>query len=488
MVISDTINIAGDTIVATSRGVTSEPMHIGSKLQLSGAADAGTDYVASQLMSFVEEVLSFVGLENYASAEKALYATIVILFSFVAGVLVQWILSKVLHNIPHQYKGHFIISLESERFFAKLSRVIPPVLFLALIQVMYSPDDSLSLLLSKCAWIYMVFLSAIALTTFVTAVYKNFDVVRNKKNMPLRGIAQLIKGAIWILTAIIIISIIVNRSPVTLIAGLSAFAAVLMLVFKDSILGVVAGVQLSDNDMLREGDWIKVDGTTANGTVKEVSLVSVKVLNWDNTITTLPPYSLITGSFQNYRNMKDVDRRRIMRTYNIDADSIRFADEEIFESVGKLPGMKEFIATKISQRDAGKTENITNSAGLVNGTIETNLGLLRAYLGMYLNKHPHIDEKCTCFVNVLEQTANGIPLQVYCFTATSDWINYECIQSEIFEHIAAVLPYFKLYTFENPSGRDSVNEGYLEAGGSPDDLYGLPYPFVRRKDSDDKNQ
>ena len=334
----------------------------------------------------------------------------------------------------------------------------------------------------------MVFLSAIALTTFVTAVYKNFDVVRNKKNMPLRGIAQLIKGAIWILTAIIIISIIVNRSPVTLIAGLSAFAAVLMLVFKDSILGVVAGVQLSDNDMLREGDWIKVDGTTANGTVKEVSLVSVKVLNWDNTITTLPPYSLITGSFQNYRNMKDVDRRRIMRTYNIDADSIRFADEEIFESVGNLPGMKEFIATKISQRDAGKTENIINSAGLVNGTIETNLGLLRAYLGMYLNNHPYIDEKCTCFVNVLEQTPNGIPLQVYCFTATSDWINYECIQSEIFEHIAAVLPYFKLYTFENPSGRDSVNEGYLEAGGSPDDLYGLPYPFVRRKDSEDRNQ
>lgn len=482
MVMSDSIKVVNDTIINTSSGVTSEVMEIGRTIQLPDKAEAGTHYIASVLMDLVDVVLSVLGLENYESAEKALYATFVVLFSFVVGYIFQWILVKILHRVPHHFKGHFIISLESESFFSKLSRIIPPILFLAFIQVMYSPSDSLYKILTKAGWIYVVFVSALAATTLVAAIYKNFDVVRNKKNMPLKGIAQLLKGSIWILSIIVIISILVERSPVTLIAGLSAFAAVLMLVFKDSILGVVAGVQLADNDMLREGDWIKVDGTTANGTVKDVSLVSVKVQNWDNTITTLPPYSLITGSFQNYRNMKDSDRRRIMRSYMIDADSVKFADDEIFESVKKLPGMKEYIEKKLVQKNNGIVENINNSEGLVNGSIETNLGLLRAYLGMYLNSHPHIDsESSTCFVNTLQQTSSGVPLQVYCFTATSDWILYENIQSEIFEHIAAVLPYFKLYTFENPSGRDSVNEGYLEAGGNPDDLYGLPYPFLHRK-------
>ena len=484
----DTVNNFTDTISNKMSGATSEPMHIGHSLQLSDKAEAGTHFIATQVMDFVDATLSLIGLEGVESAEKALYATLVILLAFGVGAVVRWILVKIIRNIPYHYKGHFMLSLESESFFSKLSRIIPPILFLAFIQVMYEPTENLSLLLTKCGWIYVVFVSAIAATTLITAIYKNFDVTRNKKNMPLRGIAQLVKGTIWILATIVIVSIIVDRSPVTLIAGLSAFAAVLMLVFKDSILGVVAGVQLSDNDMLREGDWIKVDGANANGTVKEVSLVSVKVQNWDNTITTLPPYSLITGSFQNYRNMKTMDRRRIMRNYMIDADSVKFVDDEILEMVATLPGMKEYIDTKLAQKKAGKEENINNSQGLVNGTIETNLGLLRAYIGMYLQQHPHIDsEGSLCFVYTQEQTPNGIPLQVYCFTATSEWVEYECIQSEVFEHIAAVLPKFKLYTFENPSGRDSVNEGYLEAGGNPDNLYGLPHPFIKKDSSDNQS-
>lgn len=491
MTTSDTIKVIQDSIA--HGGVTSEAMDIGRTLPLSQTAEASTHYVASFLMRLVTQIMEMFGITGNDSVEKALYAALVIVLAFGVGAIIQWILVKILHHIPYHYKGHFVISLESERFFSKLSRVIPPLIFLAFIQVMYPASDSLSALLSKCGWMYVVFVSASALTTFVTASYKNFDVVRNKKNLPLRGIAQLVKGAIWILAAIIIISIIVNRSPVTLIAGLSAFAAVLMLVFKDSILGVVAGVQLSDNDTLREGDWIKVEGTTANGTVKEVSLVSVKVLNWDNTITTLPPYSLITGSFQNFRHMKDGHRRRINRCYMIDADSVRFIDDEIIEKVSLLPGMKEFIEKKQKQKAQNKEENVNNSEGLINGTIETNLGLLRAYLGIYLKNNKNIDHTPVmsnnfCFVNTLEQTPNGIPLQIYCFTATSDWIAYEAIQSEIFEHIAAVLPYFKIYTFENPSGRDTVNEGYLEAGGNPDDLFGLPYPFMKDRHNDKSKQ
>lgn len=210
----------------------------------------------------------------------------------------------------------------------------------------------------------------------------------------------------------------------------------------------------------------------------EVSLTSVKVLNWDKTTTTLPPYSLVSGSFQNYRTMQTSGTRRICRTYFIDADTVRFLTPDMLAGYQDIPFMKDYIAGKLAQRKGGKEENVNNSEGLADGTIDTNLGLFRAYVKMYLDSLASISHKDTCFVNTLQQTANGIPFQIYCFTATSSWIPYEDIQSEIFEHIAAVLPRFGLYVFENASGRDEINNGYLEANGNPAKLYGLPYPFM----------
>ena len=236
-----------------------------------------------------------------------------------------------------------------------------------------------------------------------------------------------------------------------------------MLVFKDSILGVVAGVQLSENDSLHVGDWIRVNGTDANGTVTEVTLTQVKIENFDKTIVCLPPYQLISGSFTNYRPMQESNTRRIMRSYQIDADSIVPTTPEWLESMKKIPFMDHYITRKQAQAAAGKVQNVENSEGLVDGSIETNLGLFRAYLKMWLDANDMIDKNSTCFVTTLAQTVYGIPLQVYCFTSTSSWLPYEGIQASVFEHIAVMLAKFGLYTNEQASGRDSIIEGYIEA-------------------------
>lgn len=466
---------------ASHGGATSEVMNVEHTILLPDGAVESTHYLASLLMQLVHSILDVFGLEHYSSLVAALYAVIVIALAFGVGAIVKWILLKIVNKFAGHYDSELINNLRSVKFFSKISRIIPPLIFLVFIELAFAVKGNLSMILTRGGWIYVVATSAIAINAFVESVFLHINEQRNKKNLPLKGLLQLLKWVVWIIGTIVIVAIIVNKSPATLFAGLGAFAAVLMLVFKDSILGVVAGVQLAENDMVREGDWIKVDGTTANGTVKEVSLITVKVLNWDKTITTLPTYSLITGTFQNYRNMQESGTRRIMRKYFIDADSVRFVDDTIMEEVRKIPLMAEYIAKKSQQRENGVVENVDNSESLVDGTIDTNLGLFRAYMKMYLDNNPNIDPYSLKFVNTFEPTPNGIPLQVYCFTTTSVWASYEAIQSEVFEHIAAMLPKFHLYTFENPSGRDSVNEGYLESGRDASDLFGLPYPFLRKK-------
>ena len=250
-----------------------------------------------------------------------------------------------------------------------------------------------------------------------------------------------------------------------------------MLIFKDSILGVVAGVQLAENDSLHVGDWIAVAGTNANGTVQEVSLTAVKVLNWDKTTTTVPPYSLITGGFTNYRSMQTSNTRRICRSYMIDADSVLPATPEMLDSIRQVPFMDEYITRKLAQKAAGKTADVDNPEGLVDGTIDTNLGLFRAYFKMWLDANPQISHDDDCFVSTLPQTAGGIPFQVYCFTATSRWFAYEAIQDGVFEQLAAMLRFFRLYTFENPSGRDTVIDGFISPGKDINAVFGIPYPF-----------
>ncbi|MCM1006024.1 MAG: mechanosensitive ion channel family protein [Prevotella sp.] len=447
-------------------------------IKLPTIANESAHFISMLLMDIVKFICDVFGLEHNENIISLLYATLVIVIAIVLGGLIRsgilWIVRKIAEHAQYP----LMRDLRKQSFFSKLCRIIPPLFMILLMQFALSSQDAIIYWIEKVIWIYILYCIALALNTLIFVIWQHIDERENKKKLPLKGFVQVIKAFNWIVVIIIAVAIIVNKSPATLLAGLGAFAAVLMLVFKDSILGVVAGVQLSENDMLRVGDWIKVDGTSANGTVIDVTLSSVKVLNWDKTITTVPPYSLISGSFQNYRSMQESGTRRICRTYYIDTDTVRFCSPDMLEEFKKITFMEEYINKKLAQKQAGKVEDVNNSEGLVDGTIDTNLGLFRAYMKMYLDANPHISKQDFCFVNTLQQTNGGIPLQIYCFTDTSAWVAYEAIQSSVFEHLTSVLPQFGLYAFENPSSRDSVNEGYLEASGNPANLYGLPYPFM----------
>lgn len=457
--------------------------HIDTAIQLPKIANESTHFVATLLMDIVQWVCDILGLENNEKLINLLYAALVITLSIFIGIGVRRVVLWGARKVARHTKHPVITSLLDADFFSKVCRIITPLVVIMLMQFTLASGDKLITWIEKFVWIYVLYCFASALNTLIFVVWMQIDHRENKKRLPLRGFVQVVQGLVWFVVVIIALAILFDKSPAALLAGLGAFAAVLMLIFKDSILGVVAGVQLSENDVLRVGDWIAVEGTTANGTVTEVSLTAVKVQNWDKTVTTVPPYSLVTSAFKNYRSMQQSGTRRICRVYNIDADTVRFCTPEMLEAARKLPLLGEYIDKKLTQKKAGKVQDVNNSEGLVDGSIDTNLGLFRAYLKLYLDANEHISHTDDCFITTLQQTPNGIPVQIYCFTNTSAWIPYEGIQSDIFEHVAAVLSVFGLYAYENPSGRDTVNNGYMEQpGADAAKLYGLPYPYMNGVD------
>lgn len=454
------------------------------KVELSHQAEVSTYAVARFFMDISTWLLSLFGLDSNAELFTFVYACMVFAVAFAIGYIFQAIILVIAKSVGKHINSDIYQLLLKDRFFTKACRIVPAIVFLILLQFTMGGKQTLLSLLTRVTWIYIIFIVAKSLTIVSSVAWKHIDARENSRRLPLKGLVQLVKGIIWIVAIIIIVAILVNKSPGALLAGLGAFAAVLMLIFKDSILGLVAGVQLSENDSLHVGDWIKVNGTDANGVVTEVSLTCVKVLNWDKTTTSLPPYSLISGAFTNYRSMQLSNTRRIQRVYMIDADSIVPTTDEMLDSFSSIPFLKEWIEKKKAQRDAGKVEDVANSEGLVDGSIETNLGVFRAYFKMYLDAHTRIEHSGgdnVCFVTTLTQSSTGVPLQIYCFTNTSAWLDYEAIQASIFEHLAAMLSRFNLVAFEYPSGRDTVLEGYLSPGKNPSDVFGMPYPFFNNE-------
>lgn len=413
--------------------------------------------VAKFLMHISYDFLSLFHLESHKELFIFVYAVLVFLISFGIGLLLQWLIVTIGTHIHSKASNDIYTNLVAKKFFTRICRLIPAIIFLIFIQFTLASNTTLSDWLTRITISYMLVITAVALCSLADVMWIHINSRENKRKLPLKGLVSLTKGIIWIISLIIIVAILVDKSPASLLAGLGAFAAVLMLVFKDSILGVVAGVQLSENDSLHVGDWIQAGN--ANGTVQEVTLTSVKVQNWDKTITTLPPYNLVSNGFTNYRNMQDSGTRRVQRTYLIDSESVVETTDEMLDAFAKIPLMADWIAKKRAQKAAGKIENVFNSEGLVDGSIETNLGVFRAYLKLYLLQHPHVyhndsDGFSVDFVSTLPQTSSGIPIQLYFFTNTTNWTAYEAICASIFEHLAVMLYRFQLNTFEFPTGKD----------------------------------
>ncbi|CAI0733423.1 Miniconductance mechanosensitive channel [Serratia marcescens] len=272
--------------------------------------------------------------------------------------------------------------------------------------------------------------------------------------LPLRGIFQGLKLVAAILIGIMIVSLLMGKSPLLLLSGLGAMTAVLMLVFKDPILGLVAGIQLSANDMLKIGDWLEMPKYGADGAVTDIGLTTVKVRNWDNTVTTIPTYALISDSFKNWRSMSESGGRRIKRSLNIDTGSVHFLSEEEQRRLQRNPLLHSYLNVKTQELSQHNQEIAVDLASPLNGRRLTNLGTLRAYLEAYLRAHPRIHQNMTLMVRQLAPTPEGLPLEIYAFTSTTVWAEYESIQADIFDHILAVIDEFGLRVHQTPTGND----------------------------------
>lgn len=406
--------------------------------------------VAAWLLKTIDGVLDKIGLEHNPVIEEVIYVAVIVAFALFLGWLIRKLILVASRQVVKMRHSDLTRDLLEQKVLTKCSHIIPPLVILGLIPFAFDSGSKLLKIFQVCVYIYLVIVTARAVNTILAFMWTRFDKHDNSKNLPLKGILNVCVGIVWIIVAIIIGSILLDKSPAALLAGLGAFATVLMLIFKDTILGFVAGIQLSQNDMLRVGDWIVVPSTIANGIVIDVSLTAVKVQNWDNTIVTLPPYTLVSTSFQNWRGMSASGARQICRAVIFDSYYVKQCDSDLIAKVeAKHPEMKAFID---KTQQAGKVDYDSGLA-VVNGTTETNLGLFRAYMCQYLLNHPLINKEQQILVRVMVPSGIGIPLQLWCFTTTA-WTAYEAVQSEIFEHIAAVCKDFELQLFNYPSGID----------------------------------
>jgi miniconductance mechanosensitive channel len=305
--------------------------------------------------------------------------------------------------------------------------------------------------------IYLIFIWLSVLFALLNAVQLISDKKEKSKGVPVKGFAQAIKLVATIVSLIFVLSVLLNKSPILLFSGLGALTAVLMFVFKDAILGFIAGIQISANDMVKVGDWIEMPKAGADGDVIDVSLTTVKVQNWDKTITTIPTYSLISESFKNWKGMSASGGRRIKRSLNIEMSSIGFANEAQLERWSEIGLVREHLDRKREDinRDNEKLGASANVLG--NGRRLTNIGTFRAYCLAYLKNHPHIHQEMTLLVRQLQSTEHGLPLEIYTFVNNTAWSFYEGVQSDIFDHLVAVAKVFDLRIFQQPSGMDVVS-------------------------------
>lgn len=351
-------------------------------------------------------------------------------------------------------------ALYHSRFFHKVLLLVPGVLLG--FAVPFTLDEFPGALnrVLQFTQIYLVFVSLLSVNAFLNAIYEIYQGFEVSKSKPIKGYLQVFKIVLFVFGTIIAISMLLGKSPVYLLGGLGAFSAILLLIFKDPILGLVGGIQLSANDMVRPGDWIVQQKSGADGVVTEISLTTVKVQNWDKTITTVPTYSLVSESFTNWRGMEESGGRRIKRSVFIDVNSVKFCSQEMIDRFRKINLVSDYVEQKESElAEYNKSNNVDNSV-LVNGRRQTNLGVFRAYLMAYLRSNPNIRQDMTFLVRQLQPGESGIPMEIYVFSKVQEWASYENIQSDIFDHVLAAVPEFELQVFQNPSGADFRRLGY----------------------------
>ncbi|MGA7510621.1 MAG: mechanosensitive ion channel family protein [Erwinia billingiae] len=400
------------------------------------------------------------------------YAPLIALFAIIALIA---IISLIVHGLLHRAVLPFLRrfadksshlwprSIIDKKLFSRFALLMQGVLLQIQLEVFLKGNEPIFSIMMIASQVWLMIFSLLILYSLLDVLLELSDNSSFAGQLPLRGIFQSIKLIATLLIGLMVISLLIGKSPLVLLTGLGAMTAVLMLVFKDPILGLVAGIQLSANNMLKMGDWLDMPKYGADGDVIDIGLTTVKVRNWDKTITTIPTYALISDSFKNWRGMSESGGRRIKRSLNIDATSIHFLSDEEIARMNRAQLLTPYLDGKVAEVANHNASLGCDLTTPLNGRHMTNIGTFRAWLEAWLKSHPQIHKDMTLMVRQLAPGSEGLPIEIYAFTNTTVWLEYEKIQSDIFDHIFALLPEFGLRVHQTPTGNDMRNMRFSPA-------------------------
>jgi miniconductance mechanosensitive channel len=390
---------------------------------------------------------------------QAIKMLILLIVMVLAAAILWWIGQKIINSLLNRFirktSTDWDDILMEQGVFRKLGHIVPAIVISELSPIVFTDYPSIIPAVEQVTDGFVILVIIRVIVSFISALAIFLNRSPKFRDKPIASFTQLAKIIIWSVGIIIVFGTVFGKNPLTLFTALGAVSAVLILVFKDTILGFMASIQLTINDMVRIGDWVSVPQYGADGDVIEINLTTVKVANWDKTISTVPTYSFVSDSFKNWRGMQESGGRRIKRPVNLKISTVKFCDEEMLKRYSKIELVRDYIAQRqkeIDEFNADRKADVQSS--VVNGRRMTNIGIFRAYILNYLRQNPNINQEMTCMVRQLEPTEKGVPLEIYCFSAIKSWIDYEGVQSDIFDHILAAVHQFDLDIFENPAGSD----------------------------------
>ncbi len=396
------------------------------------------------------------GLSNSLSSFLSTVALvlIVIILSWLANLIAKAIILQIVTRIVKKTTNTWDDIFLEQKVFTRLSHFAPALVIWFMAAWALKTYPTWLAVVHKLTYIYMVIIGTVVLNSFIDAwheVYKTLPIARHRH---IKGYVQLVKIFVIVVTLLVLVSVIFKKDISTLIAGLGAITAVLILVFRDTLLGLVASIQLSADKMLKVGDWISIPRRDIDGIVDDITLNTVKIQNFDKSIITIPTYSLVNDSFQNWRGMEESGIRQLKRSVFIDMKSIRFLDKEMKERLCRVPELNEFIKSKEKKKDITDKDSKNSDSPFYNSSQITNLGVFRYYAESYLKNHQNVDQSQTILIKHKQIEGNGLPLQIYLFTKNNQFVPYENLQSEVVEHFLAIMSEFGLRVFQQPTGDD----------------------------------
>lgn len=408
------------------------------------------------MLDFIKEIFISSGLPSGSAAtlSRGTVVLLVVFAAFISDLAAKRFILSLIKGFVAKTDTRLDDILFERKVFLRIAHLAPAVVIYVLAPSALDGYTNLVSFVETLSLLWIFFSVVLAIDAIINAVYDIYQGTSMSREIPIKGVIQAVKLVLYLMAVIVFVALAIRKSPFYLLSGLGAMTAILMLVFKDVILGFASGIQLTANRMVAHGDWVEMPKYGADGEVIDIALTTVKVQNWDKTITTIPTHALISESFKNWRGMSEAEGRRIKRAINIDMGSIRFCDEAMLMDFSLISLIKDYLERKRLEISEENRAAAVDESSPVNGRRLTNIGTFRAYVAAYLRNHPMINQDMTLIVRQLAPSEKGLPIEIYVFCRDKAWANYESIQSDIFDHILAVIPQFGLRIFQNPTGSD----------------------------------